>query len=163
MGDVIVGRKKNVTLMKIWFSNLFLNPAFTFDSVQSALHAKDSLISANNDSGCSMLKIEYAKVKLQNIQIHKSRYLFKKTTTLHLVNPENLKIEVLNITFCGTRCKCMPLKGTGVIFCWNCQLRMDFRSVTEPMCNIFCVMPRSSSSCLWMIWVLEECSLLTKT
>lgn len=72
--------------MKIWFSNLFLNPAFTFDSVQSALHAKDSLNSVNNDS---ILKIEYAKVKLQNIQIHKSHYLFKKT--LHLVNPEILE------------------------------------------------------------------------
>lgn len=63
--------------MKMWFSNLFLNPAFTFDSVQSALHAKDLLNSANSDSGCSILKIEYAKVKLQNIQIHKSHYLFK--------------------------------------------------------------------------------------
>lgn len=76
--------------MKIRVSKLFLNPDFTFDSVQSALHAKDSLNSANNDSGCSILKIEYAKVKLQNIQIHKSHYLFKKT--LHLVNPETLRL-----------------------------------------------------------------------
>ncbi|XP_075892174.1 uncharacterized protein LOC142895202 [Nelusetta ayraudi] len=32
-----------------------------FDSVQSALHAKDSLNGANNDTGCGILKVEYAK------------------------------------------------------------------------------------------------------
>lgn len=48
---------------------LVLNSVITFDSVQSAQRAKASLNGADIYSGCCTLKIEYAKVQLQNTAV----------------------------------------------------------------------------------------------
>lgn len=53
---------------------LFLNRAFTFDSVQSAQRAKASLNGADIYSGCCTLKIEYAKVVFLYTDIKTSQF-----------------------------------------------------------------------------------------
>lgn len=55
-------------------SSIFLNRAFTFDSVQSAQRAKASLNGADIYSGCCTLKIEYAKVTLSTIAKEKMHF-----------------------------------------------------------------------------------------
>lgn len=76
-----------------------LNLAFTFDSVQSALHAKDSLNGANNETSCGILKVEYAKVRLCYIQLCNfvSKHLLKTRLNLLIAKlQKQQKWEIVN-------------------------------------------------------------------